>query len=390
MSMGTSKKFSLVYAAYIMMNLYYGLTETIFSSDGIAVILLSSIGLIALHIILSNRHNVKNMLLTLVLIVIFGYNYYKTGDSRILALIMMIFGIKDLELENILKIALYEKLIITFVVIAASLVGLGISQAKHWMWGFSHGNQMMLSITTMMMMYLCVYWKKTQKKTFLILLIIIFISYKVTHSRTGLITTVFIWLMAVCHKYFNIKRMLEFMGKYLPFILMFMSIYLPLAITEDIFVFTGRIPGLAEKIREFAMDLNVMLTNRLTLTNITLNNTEIGWLGSVQDMSVLSKYSYRVVDSGYVQMLLVFGFLGSIIFMLLNYLMTKELIRRQQYVYLIAVIAMALYSFTENSWCSLKYNFTLLFLIQLYQPMKEQIGEYARRRRRKIVLLKKK
>lgn len=368
MQISILKKNVLIYIAYILVNLYYGFTDTVLNLSFSFYILLGALGLTFLHIVLVNRYNVKKLLVIIALLGVFGYNYYVTKDSRILVLIITIYGIRDLKLENVLKVTFYERIITTLMVIAASVVGFNDFYAGRAVLGYSHGNLLMLTITSIILLYLCIYWKKVTGVTMALLLGIIFVCFVVTESRTGLVISSLIWLMAFCYKYLRIRRLLEFAAKYLPSILMIMNVYLALSTTRNLLIFADKIPGFSAKFNAMVDSIDRLLSSRLTLANLVMSNSDIGLLGSVRDEQALSLYKYLVVDSGYIQLLLVFGILGSVIFLVLNYFMTKELIRRRQYVYLIAVVAMALYAFTENSLCSLKYNFTLLFFIQMFQP----------------------
>lgn len=379
-----SKKNILIYIAYILINLYYGITDTVLNLGGSFLILVFALGLTLVHIIFKNKLSLKRTLIVLVLLGIAAYNYLHSKDSRMMALIITIIGIKDLELENVLKVTFYEKIIVTLMIMAASVVGIGNASGPSPVLGFSHGNLLMLTITVLIMMYLCIYWKKVTGKILFVLLGFIFMAFIVTESRSGLLISLIIWLLAFLYKHYRIERLLEFAAKYTMPILMFLNVHFALSTSKNILIFLDKIPGLAEKYNQFVMMLDDILTHRLVLANLVMTNSDIGWLGSVKDQSILSAYKYIVVDSGYIQLLLVFGFLGSIVFLVLNYFMAKELIKRRQYVYIIAFIGISLYAFTENALCSLKYNFTLLFFIFFFQPdTKYKIINMLFRRRKK-------
>ena len=142
---------------------------------------------------------------------------------------------------------------------------------------------------------------------------------------------------------------------------MALSIYLPLCFRY------GQLIGNNPAIKRIISSIDTMLSSRLTIANVILGHTDIGLISSKTNYEDLKLYKYLVVDSGYVQLLLVFGILGSLLFLIFHYFMVKELIKREKGIYIVAVVAMALYAFTENSFCSLKYNFTLLFFIFLFQ-----------------------
>ncbi len=369
MQIEISKNNVLIYIAYILINLYYGITDTVLNIGGSFLILVASLGLTMVHIMFRNKFSVKRTVLVLALLGMFAYNYLHSKDSRMLALIITIVGIKDLELENVLKVTFYEKIIVTLMVMAASVVGIGnASFGPSPILGFSHGNLLMLTITVLIMLYLCIYWKKVTGKILLALLGFIFIAFIITGSRSGLLISLAIWGLAFLYKYYRIERFLEFAAKYAMPVLMFLNVHFALSTSKNILIFLDKIPGFAEKYNQFVLMLDEVLTHRFKLANLVMTNSDISWLGSVKNERELAIYKYLVVDSGYIQLLLVFGILGTVLFLLLNHLLAKELIKRRQYVYIIALIGISLYAFTENALCSLKYNFTLLFFILFFQP----------------------
>ncbi len=369
MQIEISKNNVLIYIAYILINLYYGITDTVLNIGGSFLILVASLGLTMVHIMFRNKFSVKRTVLVLALLGMFAYNYLHSKDSRMLALIITIVGIKDLELENVLKVTFYEKIIVTLMVMAASVVGIGnASFGPSPILGFSHGNLLMLTITVLIMLYLCIYWKKVTGKILLALLGFIFMAFLITGSRSGLLISLAIWGLGFLYKYYRIERFLEIAAKYAMPVLMLLNLHFALSTSQNILIFLDKIPGFAEKYNQFVLMLDEVLTHRFKLANLVMTNSDISWLGSVKNERELAIYKYLVVDSGYIQLLLVFGILGTVLFLLLNHLLAKELIKRRQYVYIIALIGISLYAFTENALCSLKYNFTLLFFILFFQP----------------------
>lgn len=378
MNITIKKSNILIYCSIILTNLYYGLSDTIFQTGILTILLLVSLMLSLLHIFFTNKYQPKKLVFLAILIVIFSYNFYITKDSRILALIITIIAIRDLDLKNVLKVTFFEKLILTVSVAFLSII-MNVNGGRIVL-GFSHGNLLMLTFVDLILLYLCIYWEKINMYKLVILLFVILLCFVITGSRTGLITSLLIWLLTIGFKCFQIKKVLNILGKFLPIVLMFLSLYLPLSVRYGLFIGNG------VKYREVVDAMDRMLSHRFTLTNLILEHTDIGLISSSTNYKELNVYQYLVVDSGYVQLLLVFGIVGSLIFIILHFAMVQELVRREQYIYIIAVIAMALYAFTENSWCSLKYNFTLFFFVQLLQPdSKYKIMEILPKRKKKIL-----
>lgn len=351
----------LPYISFMLLNLYYGFSDTVLYSGYMIIILLTSMMLSCVYIFLRNKYNKTNLIVLAILMAIFIYNYIVSKDSRILALILTVISLKNLDIRKLLRFMLYEKIIITFFVIASSfVVSAGIYESRAVL-GYTHGNLMMLNLMDIMLLYLCVYWKKINFYKLLIMIGIILMCFLITESRTGLILSLAIWLLVVGLKYFKFNNILNMLAKFLPFILMALSIYLPLCFRY------GQLIGNNPAIKRIISSIDTMLSSRLTIANVILGHTDIGLISSKTNYEDLKLYKYLVVDSGYVQLLLVFGILGSLLFLIFHYFMVKELIKREKGIYIVAVVAMALYAFTENSFCSLKYNFTLLFFIFLLQ-----------------------
>lgn len=192
---------------------------------------------------------------------------------------------------------------------------------------------------------------------------LIILTFYISESKTGLVLFSLSFVLYLHIKYGKIKH-LKYFNKITiitPSILFLLSTSIPYLMSVDWF---NKYPSLNAIINK--MDL--LLTSILTLSANKLKHTEFHLLFSSTNSAQMNLYRYTVVDSGYVQLFLVFGVLGSILFLCyyttLIYKISKmDFLGKEKYFYLLAILILCLNAFTENSLCSLKYNFTLLFFL---------------------------
>lgn len=85
------------------------------------------------------------------------------------------------------------------------------------------------------------------------------------------------------------------------------------------------------------------------------------WGGIVDFRLLQSNFGYAIVDNGYLCLLYDFGIVGFSLFIILYFLSMRILADKKEYVFLIAIIAVALWGITENILRSFAINFTVVF-----------------------------
>lgn len=367
-----------VYAALVLVNIYYGLNITTFYLTYIDYIMLGAIALFGIHIFMFEHLNLRELIIFSALLIVFSINYLQRNDSRILVLLLTALAVRNLELQEVIKVFFYVRLILFIITVSLALgnfipsIVLVSARGSRYALGFRHANQFMFVVCMLMMLYVCLYYERINVVRLLFLTIVLMIGYLITKSNTGLITGVTILILLALYKYLRMIRLLEVLGKYLAFLLMFLSLFLPYTMSASVedFIFFRNFPEFTIQYERMLGYLDSALSSRLTLSRISLIHMNLGLF--VTNMSALPS-GYTLVDSGYVQLLLVYGLLGTVLFLLLNWFMVRKLIERKQYIYVWAFIGMSLYAFTENTFCSLAYNFTLIFIVYLLQKDKRKL-----------------
>lgn len=371
----------LIYLALILINFYYGLNNIQVEFDKNGILLLTAMAIIILQLILFGKFCIRDMMIISGILIVLIFNYIYMKDSRLLVIFFLTLGLKNINLNSAFKIVFYQRTIILCFIVFSSLLGfLSLGREEEvggirYALGYGHPNQLMVSVVICITLYLCTFWQKIRGLNYIILFLILYIGYYFSVSRTGFIVGLSILVLAVLQQYVGIEKMLNVLGKYTFLVMFFLSLYLPAIYYSGYVPLLSKIEGFTQKNRQALTLLDNALNHRLILCRVHLINTDLHLLYSQSHVSQLSNNSYTVLDSGYLNLLFVFGLAGTFIFTLINYTMAKHLIRKKQYIYLIAFIGMALYGFTENTICSLQYNFTLMFIVEIFYKNKYEEGK---------------
>ena len=366
-SLVVQKKHIFPYLGFMLMNLYYCINDTMFSVSFSEYFLLGAVACYLIGCLMRGRYKLKYVLVAAVFLGLYLYSYTFRHDSRILVFIITVISVIDIDLRKLLKLIFFEKLAICLFTMA---VGLG---ASGYTLGFIHENVFMLNVTELILLYICIYWKNMPSYAFVIILGIIFAAFYISGSRSGLVVLIVVYLLLLQVKFLPIKALkyMEITTFALPPVLFGLSILLPYILIQKI--------KTSPEILDLVVKINELLTNRLVLSANRLVNIDVGLFTSDVNEKALKLYDYQIVDSGYVNLLVVFGILGSILFLalyafIIHNINKLDYLGRGKYVLLFAVFAISLYSFTENVFSSLKYNFTLLFIL-LYQKNGKTKGD---------------
>lgn len=112
--------------------------------------------------------------------------------------------------------------------------------------------------------------------------------------------------------------------------------------------------------------INGIIGSRFTHSARVFENYSVPLFGGVIDFDKLQTlYQYSIVDNGYLRLIYNFGIVGFAVFMVLYFLTVRKLIRKKEYIYIIAIILMSLMGITENVLRSFALNFTVAFWCEL-------------------------
>lgn len=221
------------------------------------------------------------------------------------------------------------------------------------MLGKQHGNTVNVLVFNIIASYLYAYYEKINLKQIIIFQIFIIVSYLILGSRTALIlSTLTIWGIYII-KYSKIELPNAFNK-----IIIFLERY-----SYVIFYIAVFVIGYFMKETSFYHFLNKLVSSRIFEVNHYL--VEIG-------MKLLPQYvNYDwLCDNTQVKIMVSYGLIFTIIYLILSYKTIKELQKRNNKIGIFFMIIYLLYSYSEVAFFKPISDFTMLFFVYAFQNIK--------------------
>ncbi|WP_300282800.1 polysaccharide polymerase [Peptacetobacter sp.] len=355
--------FIILLRRYIVFNL----EPTTFVEKNTALLFYASIGLLVIQFALIKKHNITELAIFLVACGLYVF----TKEGAILVLILVAISIRDIDDEYIVKNYLIMNIlfIIAFVIIGNVLPDIIKISEQHYRiqngistvrggFGLHNPNLMFFYSISVYAAYIFLRFDKYNMVDRLILLGITVFIYKVTLSRTGLLTMIAGLIFVDLLKYIDLKKYtkLSFLMKIMPIILLVSSVAIGTVFSKNLL-------------------LNSVLASRPKYWNmyLTQEGNFLSLFGNSYSMEIKQA---NPLDNSYVYLTVMLGIVSVVFFMYLLYKGLDLLIQKNENKY-IAIIAMFLiYSFAENILFEAGFNFTIVFLIKyiiIDNPLKNKI-----------------
>lgn len=329
--------------------------EGLVPNNFLKMLFYASIVLLFIQFLIRKKHNVSEILFFL----ISGILYILTKEGSILVIILLSISILDIEDKYVVK----NYLILTCIFMIFSII-LGIftpeviqTSNMHYRlvgseyiprqtFGFGNPNAAFFFILPIYAAYIFLRFDKYNIVDRLILLGVTLFIYKVTLSRTGLLTMIAGLIFVDLLKYIDLKKYtkLSFLIKIMPIILLLSSVIIGTLFSKNLL-------------------LNSVLASRPKYWNMYLTQ-EGNFLSLFGNSYSMEMKEVNPLDNSYVYLTVMLGIVSVVFFMYLLYKGLDLLIQKNENKY-IAIIAMFLiYSFAENILFEAGFNFTIVFLIK--------------------------
>lgn len=313
------------YLFLLLISAVYSFTNTSLEIKGIlstSIIIIESLFFL-LFLYFVGRYNIKKLLKIAFLLSIGGIHYLMARETVFLIMLMVAVIFTELEYRKAFKLLFFERLFFLILIVFFSLTGilsvqktevfkggLGINTFGYGL-GFNHPNQLAYNVGLLLLFYIC-YKRETLRQRHII----------------GMAFSP--WIMPICA--------LAALG-------------LPILMSTA----TGRF-------KEILYALNGLIGSRFTHSARVFDSYPVPLWGGIVDFRLLqSNFGYAIVDNGYLCLLYDFGIVGFSLFIILYFLSMRKLANKKEYVFLIAIIAVALWGITENILRSFAINFTVVF-----------------------------
>lgn len=283
-----------------------------------------------------------------------GANFLRNGEKTLILTAMGIFGAKNVNLDKVMKYALWEKAVLT--VGTLTLVAMGIIEnelvilpkngdlVEVYCYGYYSANMAFANIFAILLLTIIVYGERLKWYIYVIETIIMIVAYKFMICRTGLV----VWF-SLCIMIIGYQLMKNFAWEkiYLKFITL-----IPMVLMSTTMI----IPPLAKNNSEFSAWINKLLTGRVRFINEVYEEVWTLLLGHIPR---------KPFDSMYFDVLFNYGWILLIICLIVYVAGMWYCNFKGQYYVTIALGIMAIYGYMELLPLSVLWNLPLIYFAQL-------------------------
>lgn len=347
------KKYEFFFFNFILgINLFYILKNSLLYVENVKIILLLAniCGILSIYIRKKVNSRMMIIYLGILVITIFYFGLYR--NYSFLTIFVCLIACEEIDADKLIKYFLYSGLVLF---IPLQILGVGSSK-----------NTLGLQISILILMYI-----STKKCNLTLLqyicLGIVLISATVISTSKALfvITTTALFLTIIKQTQAGKKFLRSKFSIYIFPICFFANFFLAERTVDSNGPLIGTlIPrGINAIIVNLSKLLDKAMSWRLSLTKQALNYFGFSMIGGNIDMDSiqLDEHSYFYIDSGYTYMLLAWGVIFSIMFLVLMTIIMHYFVQIQRYDLIIAGICIALWGANEPILNLVNWNFIILF-----------------------------
>lgn len=361
------------YLFLLLISAVYSFTNTSLEIKGILstfVIIIESLFFL-LFLYFVGRYNIKKLLKIAFLLSVGGIHYLMTRETVFLMMLMVAVIFTELDYRRAFKLLFFERLFFLTLIVFFSLTGilsvqktevfkggLGINTFGYGL-GFNHPNQLAYNVGLLLLFYICYKGENLRQRHIIEMALVAIGCYTITKTRTILVIIIVLLLLleTYCVKPYRQTLFTKRSSAVLAFSPWIMPICALAALGLPILMSTT-----TGRFKEILYALNGLIGSRFTHSARVFDLYPIPLWGGIADFRLLqSNFGYAIVDNGYLCLLYDFGIVGFSLFIMLYFLSMRILADKKEYVFLIAIIAVALWGITENILRSFAINFTVVF-----------------------------
>lgn len=280
-----------------------------------------------------------------------GANFLRNGEKTLILTAMGIFGAKNVNLDKVMKYALWEKAVLTVGTLTLAATGVienvAFELPKNWemytiySYGYETPNMGFANIFVILLLAIIVYGDRLKWYAYVGGTVVILGAYKLFMCRTGLLVWGLLCIMVLGYrmmKYFHEEKI---------------YLYLFTAIPGILFVITMSIPVLVKNNAELKMIVNKLLTGRVDTINQVYDQVWILIMGHIPVQPFDSMYFDALYNYGWI--LVILGLVAYIVGIWYS-------VKKGQYYVAIALSIMAVYGYMELLPLSVLWNLPLIYL----------------------------
>lgn len=358
-----SKLYYIFFSCFILywfINLIFANVKTDLSIFKNILIVFGVISFIFMYV--NTKFTKGELVLQIFMILFLLYIYIASGMDNIGLLLFYpsIIGLKNVKIKNVVKVMMWTLIIILLITIVLTVTKIlpYSCYTKTDAFGNSyrmikianqHGNTLYVVIFNIIASYLYAYYDKINKKKLLIIELLAIITYFILYSRTGLILATLTILGTYIIKYVNIKlpdgikKIKNFLERW-SYVIFYLVVF---------------IIGCFMKDTNLYIFLNKLVSSRISEVNHYL--VDIGMKLIPQEVN----YSW-ICDNTQVKIMVSYGLIFTIIYLLITYKTIKELQKRNKKIEIFMMVMYLLYSYSEVAFFKPISDFSMLFFVYAF------------------------
>ena len=342
----------------IIITINYSLQGTLISNPlrcfNIAVALVCSVFCIFL------KKYSRAKLVSVFFIYLFGLvNYLITGYTDFLMLILAVFMADEIDVDKLLNILFFERLLIFSAANIGALIGIlpitveqinkHINIVTAYAPGYAGANTYSCQVGILLLLYLARKRKNINIMHFLVIIGAESITYMITRSRTGLFLIVLTLFGIFILNEFGNRKLLQWIcrNSYILFVLCLFGI-----------IFAFKKVGYGNLVLDVLND--VLFNGRIGLSTMYLTTYQVPLLGKNLDMTMISSNAYYALDNGYVVLLFYYGIVGFALYSFIMIKVLRTLLKKKEMILVVICMVTMIWSAYEAQMISLAGNFVIL------------------------------
>lgn len=314
-------------------------------------------------------YSIKEIIMVVAINTLGIISYFFSKSMNILKITLILSASKNRNMDKLIKYSFWVGLVILITHIICSTVfemgtlyletdfGRGEIE-KRYFFGFSHANSLHLMINVIIMCYMYTYFmdmKDIRNKyiSLAILLIFMIITYSFTRSRTGIIMTMCVLILAIIYS----SKSNKIFKNYKLLNTMYMSVIVVTIVFVCFFDNT-----------QIFNSLNNLLTGRLKFGNMFIQKYGMTLLGQEVSSVYETQYGYNLniaLDQGIINPLILYGIIINVLFYFSQLILIKKYCKSKQYKRVMIIVLIIIYSITENVLFYAFSNIGILFIADI-------------------------
>lgn len=315
--------------------------------------------LLFLITVILTKYSWKEYLTIFLFLLLGAVSYFVTGRNEIVRVVMFMAACRDVDMEKCLKVVFYMTLVGCAVIIMLSVTGVygAISMTQEYRMGsvetrytlgMGHPNALQCMVWALTTLGLYLYGEKMRWYSYLLVAVVNVGFFLLTDSRTGLLITMFVIVLAFLVKVSNRtwKKISGICCMAVTSAAVIGSLIVALNARrvyhygwhQDYYNYYG-----VDSVTSFFLKLNSMLTGRIwSIMETAAYEEDLGfwWLFSKPE-------NHRYFDMGWIRLLHWYGIIPACVFVIALIVMMYYCYRKEHYRALVLITSFSLYTVIE-------------------------------------------